>query len=159
MKDRPCNVEGLDTAAVSTGAPASPTLESSQYMVKPEGIFRNDTYRHVVSKKAFARIDDGIHHAIRRWINRRHSNKSNQWRYKKYFCRRGLRNWMFHAPIRNSKGEPLILMLFCMADVRIKRHLKVRGAATPYDPDCREYFEHRKRRRAVTNDRANTYGF
>jgi len=140
---------------------SNPTAKTENLIWQLNPVLRGwaNYYRHVVSKKAFARIDDGIHHAIRRWINRRHSNKSNQWRYKKYFCRRGLRNWMFHAPIRNSKGEPLILMLFCMADVRIKRHLKVRGAATPYDPDCREYFEHRKRRRAVTNDRANTYGF
>jgi len=64
-----------------------------------------------------------------------------------------------YAPIREDPGKPSKVTLFCMGNVRIKRHVKVKGAATPYDPGFREYLERRKRRGGLTDGRVINHGF
>ena len=41
------------------------------------------------------------------------------------------------------RGERRTVRLFYASDVRIKRHVKVRGQANPYDPAWELYFERR----------------
>jgi len=43
----------------------------------------------------------------------------------------------------NSHGEQQRLFLFKTADLPIKRHAKVTGTATPYDPAWSDYFKRR----------------
>ncbi len=103
-------------------------------------------YRHVVSKRIFSYIDHCINHAIIRWINRRHPNKSAQWKRKKYFRSHGHDNWIFFAKIRNKEGEWINLNLFKASSVKIERHIKIKCEATPFDPNYKDYFEKRKTR-------------
>jgi RNA-directed DNA polymerase len=104
-------------------------------------------YRHVVAKATFAKIDKDIFLSLRRWIKRRHPKKGSRWRQAKYYCRDGLRNWEFFANVRNRFGTVTQLRLLKMADLPIRRHLKIRAEATPYDPAYREYFERRTQAR------------
>jgi len=39
-----------------------------------------------------------------------------------------------------------------MTDLPIKRHLKIRATATPYDPAYQEYFEKRSQSRKMNTD-------
>jgi RNA-directed DNA polymerase len=101
---------------------------------------------HVVAKDTFSYVDYFIKKAILQWIKRRHPNKSAQWMRKKYFRSQGLRNWIFSAPVVNEKGKTNFLDLISMAHIPIRRHVKIRAEATPYDPEFTEYFLKRNMR-------------
>lgn len=101
-------------------------------------------YRHVVSKKVFSHIDCQIYLMLSRWSNRRHPNKSKGWIYRKYFRSEKLKNWIFTARVRNKQGKAENLDLFEASRVRIKRHIKIRAKATPYDPTFKDYFDKRE---------------
>ena len=74
-------------------------------------------------------------------------NKSTQWKRKRYFRNRGLRNWIFFATVRDKQGNATPLDLFRASDVAITRHVKIRAEANPYDPAFKDYFEARVRLR------------
>lgn len=98
-------------------------------------------FRHAVSKKTFAYVDNCIFQALWKWIKRRHPNKGANWIRKKYFRNHGLKNWIFFAKTQDKDGNVSMLDLFKAAGVSIKRHIKIKGAATPYDPAFKDYFE------------------
>lgn len=100
-------------------------------------------YKHVVAKHTFSVVDNSIYLALRQWMHRRHQKKGRAWLQKKYFRTEELRNWVFTTKIRNKDGRTVNFDLFKMTSIPIKRHIKVKNAATPYDP---EYFEYFKRR-------------
>jgi RNA-directed DNA polymerase len=99
-------------------------------------------HQHVVSSKTFSRIDRFVFQALWRWACRRHPQKSAKWTRHKYFGTLGQRTWTFQGEI-GVRGEHRIVRLFYASDTRIKRHVKVRGKANPYDPAWEPYFEHR----------------
>jgi RNA-directed DNA polymerase len=109
-------------------------------------------YRHAVSKKAFYHVDKCIFEALQLWIRRRHPTKNAGWRRKKYFRSHGFRNWIFFARSHDKKGNIVMLNLFEAAKVTIKRHVKIRGEATPYDPAFKDYFERRKKANTKWSD-------
>ncbi len=108
-------------------------------------------YRHVVAKKTFANVDNSIYLALSRWMKRRHPKKSWAWRWKKYFRSQGFRTWIFSAKYRDKTGKVTDFDLFKAAYLPIKRHIKVRMDATPYDPAFNEYFENRQRRKRYSS--------
>jgi RNA-directed DNA polymerase len=95
-------------------------------------------HQHAVSKAVFAKVDTAIFQALWRWAVRRHPNKGKRWIKQKYFKAIGTRHWVFHGSY-NGKNW----FLSRAADVPIRRHIKVRGTANPYDPNCELYFEQR----------------
>ncbi|MBF0474739.1 MAG: group II intron reverse transcriptase/maturase [Deltaproteobacteria bacterium] len=113
-------------------------------------------YRHVVAKKTFSSVDDIIFKALWRWARRRHPNKSAGWRRNKYFRRQGLQNWIFFARTQDRNNEPELLDLFKASSVAIKRHIKIKGDATPYDPAFKDYFIMRKQRNTLSGMRKST---
>lgn len=110
-------------------------------------------YRHIVAKKTFAYVDYHIFRSIIKWIKRRHPNKSAKWHRKRYFRREGFRNWIFHDKSRDKNGNEIFTDLFLASSIPIKRHLKIRGEATPYDQKFKEYFE--KRENLKKNNKLN----
>jgi RNA-directed DNA polymerase len=84
------------------------------------------------------------------WINRRHPNKSAQWKRQRYFRREGLRQWVFFAKIRDALKSVTYLDLLSVASVPIIRHIKIQAHATPYDPAFTEYFAQRAKSRKVS---------
>ncbi len=109
---------------------------------------------HVVAKRIFSYVDASILQAILRWVKRRHPKKSAKWTRKKYFRSQGLRNWIFSTTVVNEKGEHNFLDLLSMVHTPIRRHVKIRAEATPYDPQFAEYFLKRNKRpsRNTRND-------
>ena len=108
-------------------------------------------YRHEVSKKTFAYADSQVFLALIAWINRRHPEKSAQWKRQRYFRRKGLRQWVFFAKIRNALKSVTQIDLFSMASVPIVRHIKIQAHATPYDPAFTDYFARRASGRRVSS--------
>lgn len=100
-------------------------------------------YKHDVSKEIFSRIDHEIFLSLWNWAKRRHPKKSSEWIRNKYFKSTGNRNWVFQITIKDKDGEPKTLRLIKAADMKIKRHIKIKAQANPYDPDWEVYFENR----------------
>ena len=101
-------------------------------------------HRHVVSKRTFNRVDYDIFSSLWRWARRRHPKKNQRWIKKKYFARRGIRNWIFTGEMRDDQGQPLKMWLLSAIATPIRRHVKVRSDANPYDPAYETYFEKRE---------------
>lgn len=104
-------------------------------------------HRHVCAKRTFNLIDHRIFQALWQWAKRRHPRKSAGWRKKKYFRSHDFKNWVFSAKTKRKNVTAIQLDLFSASSVPIKRHIKIRAEATPYDPNYTEYFEQRQRYR------------
>ena len=87
----------------------------------------------VVSKKIFSGCDYTQFQQLRRWVKRRHPNKSANWRSNKYWHKEGNRKWVFAALTENRQGEKYLYKLRQHSETHIQRHVKVRGTASPYD--------------------------
>ena len=93
-------------------------------------------YQHVVAKKTFNTMDHEIWKVLWQWAKRRHSNKSNHWIKEKYFKSMNGRNWVFADKVETDN-------LYQLSDTKIRRHIKIRSEANPFDPQWETYFEER----------------
>jgi RNA-directed DNA polymerase len=100
-------------------------------------------YRNGAAKRTFDKLDYYVSRKLWRWITRRHPNKSQAWKRRKYFSASGDER-VFSVQVHSKKGESRVLKLYRMASTTIERHIKVRGTANPYDPRYTEYFEKRR---------------
>ncbi len=102
-------------------------------------------HRHVVASKAFQSVNKELWQTLWRWIKRRHPGKGTRWLKDKYFISEGSRNWVFAAKTGKTlnDGTPQWTRLFNTGDVSIKRHIKVKTVANPFDPRWEAYFEER----------------
>jgi RNA-directed DNA polymerase len=101
-------------------------------------------HRHVVSKRIFTRVDNEIFLSLRRWARRRHPKKNQCWIKKKYFEQHGTRNWVFTGETYDDQGQPFKTRLLAASNTPIRRHVKVRSDANPYDSAYETYFEKRE---------------
>lgn len=100
-------------------------------------------FRHVASSKVFTKIDYHLYHMLARWAYRRHPNKSKSWALRKYFKSHKGRNWVF-MDIMKRNGEEKKMSLYFASKTPIRRHIKIKGEAHPFDPAYKEYFKRRK---------------
>jgi RNA-directed DNA polymerase len=82
-------------------------------------------YCTVVAKATFRSCDNDLYYMTKAWAKRRHSNKNMHWIMNKYWGVNRGSGWSFETP----KG----LALAEHGKVKIQRHVKVRGSASPYD--------------------------
>ena len=61
----------------------------------------------------------------------------------KYFARTGEGRWTFQGTVTDKGGGKHPVSLMAAQAVRIRRHVKVRGDANPYDRSWELYFEER----------------
>ncbi len=100
-------------------------------------------HRHVVSKRTFRAVDDAIFRVLWWWAKRRHPNKSRAWVRAKYFRTQADNHWVFSGEVLATGGQAESVWLFSAAKLPIRRHVKVREHANPYDPAWEQYFEER----------------
>ena len=81
-------------------------------------------YRTVISKDIFAQCDSRMYSILRAWAKRRHPNKDRHWVVAKYWKTTGNRHWVFGGATATLRAHQ---------DTRIKRHVKVKETASPYD--------------------------
>jgi RNA-directed DNA polymerase len=108
-------------------------------------------HRHIVAKNAFTRTDNIIWRALWNWARRRHPNKNRHWIFSRYFHPYGNRNGVFSCQMVQKDGSKERLCLKGAAEVYIRRHVKIRGPATPFDPSYEEYFEKRDAMKMADN--------
>jgi RNA-directed DNA polymerase len=102
-------------------------------------------HRHTVATQAFARVDFEIWRRLWFWGRRRHPGKRRRWVKDRYWHHLGHRTWTFAADTgeRTSEGKPIWLRLVYASDTGIRRHVKIKAEANPFDPRWRNYFEER----------------
>jgi RNA-directed DNA polymerase len=101
-------------------------------------------YRHGASKHAFHWADHQVNAKLRRWAKRRHPTKTAAWLRSRYFDAK----WNFvdgRTRLARHDGVP------------ITRHVKVQGKRSPLNPDDRDYWELRRRRRFVDISRSPSH--
>ena len=112
-------------------------------------------YRSSVSSKVFSMIDRCIFQALMRMLCKRHARHGKQWIVKKYFTTVRGNRWRFHCMTKDKEGKQKPLYLKNASDTKIRRHVKIKSAATPFDPLYREYFEQREQQRRRRNTISN----
>jgi RNA-directed DNA polymerase len=101
-------------------------------------------YKGAVSSKIFASIDSTTFLALKQWCLKRHARKGKAWIFRKYFTTLGGDNWRFHCLIKGKDGNKKPLYLKRASDTLIRRHIKVKAEANPFDPRFTDYFKERK---------------
>lgn len=101
-------------------------------------------FRIGVSKRAFKSIDNWMFMRSVHYVNHAHPNKGWQWRQSKY--------WGTLNPKRDDRwvfGDKLSgIYLLKMSWIPIERHVLVKGAASPDDPELKGYWRKRQMRDA-----------
>ncbi len=118
--------------------------ENLIYLLNPKIRGWANYFRGSVSSKAYSYVDEMIYRMLKAWMLRRHPNKSKSWINRKYFKRRGFSNWNFYAKVKDKKGDQTPLYLYKAVETPIRRHIKIRAAAHPYNPEFNEYFKFRE---------------
>ena len=89
----------------------------------------------MVSKRVFSRVDYSIFYKSVAMGTAKASGKISHWLKKKYFEQHGTSDWCFFGETCDDEGQPQNVRLYCTPVARsIKRHVKVKGEANPYDP-------------------------
>jgi RNA-directed DNA polymerase len=101
-------------------------------------------HRHTMNKSTFARVDHELFSSLWRWARRRHPGKTARWRKRKYFAQHSGQDWSFFGEMWDDDGQPSKIWLLRASSTSIKRHIKVRADANPYDPAYETYFEQRE---------------
>lgn len=96
-------------------------------------------HRASAAKRTFGHVENVIWRALWNWASRRHPAKNKRWIFNRYFHLIENRKGCFSCKLEN--GE--VLKLVDAKKTVIKRHVKIRKAATPFDPAFESYFEHR----------------
>ena len=102
-------------------------------------------HRHITAAQAFRKAEMVIWQRLWYWAKRRHPEKSVVWIAKRYWHRLGRTRRTFAADSgeRTPDGKPRLFQLVDSTETRIRRHVKVKSEANPFDPRWREYFEDR----------------
>jgi len=101
-------------------------------------------HRHVVSSRAFRKVDYAIFTSLWQWARRKHPTKSARWIQQKYWGHHRGWNWCFFGVTQAVGGKPSVIWLQHARQTPIRRHIKVRSEANPYDPLWKEYFVRRR---------------
>lgn len=109
-------------------------------------------YRCLVSTRAFRALDSQLFRSLWRWACRRHPDKRSRWLKSKYFRSIGAR-WVFSAKVPSIDRQRLLfpeqaayLALLSAGSSPIRRHVKIRADANPFDPRYDGYLKRRARR-------------
>jgi RNA-directed DNA polymerase len=106
-------------------------------------------HRHICAKETFSSVDNRIWLRLWRWAKRRHPTKSSSWVRDRYFHCVGSESWVFgtYRDDPTCKTGKRFLRLSKASKTPIKRHIKIKGDANPYDPRWETYFEARLARK------------
>jgi RNA-directed DNA polymerase len=97
-------------------------------------------YRHAVAKRAFANLDHHVWRVTYKWAKRRHLRKNRRWVVNRYYGVDQGRGWdLWDGRNRLPRHN----------ETPVSRFVKVRGKASPFNPNLRGYWEDRRQRRLV----------
>jgi len=101
-------------------------------------------HRHVVANGTFKKAEWVLWHCLWRWARHRHSGKGSQWMTQRYWHTIGGKKvFAVDTGKRTPSGQIIWLRLVSPLNTSIRRHVKIRGQANPFDPRWRAYFKDR----------------
>jgi len=102
-------------------------------------------HRHIAAKRTFKKVQWALGSCLWQWAKRRHPGKSAKWIASRYWHQLGDRQ-VFAADTgkRATDGSILWWRFILPTDISIRRHVKVKAAANPFDPQWYDYFEERR---------------
>ena len=112
-------------------------------------------HRHIEAGSAYRKVRMALWYSLWRWATRRHPKKSSSWKLHRYWDCFEQRKWYF-AALANShaqRSRPYVVRLVDPTDIAIRRYVKVKSDANPFDSLWRGYFESRKRFRGANRHR------
>lgn len=101
-------------------------------------------YKVGTAKKALSKMSHEIWKAVWNWSFRRHPKKGKPWVKNRYFRKIKGRDWCFATTIQDRRGQPKALTLHEVSLTPIRRHIQVRGTASPDDPNQTAYWRQRQ---------------
>ena len=122
------------------GSPVSAVLRALNPVIRGWANY----FRISIASKVFSALDNWMFLKAVRWVNRTHPHKPNAWRRDRYWGRLNPHRsdqWVF-----GNKAIGAYLLKFKW--FTIKRHVIVRGTASPDDPALRAYWAERSRTKA-----------
>jgi RNA-directed DNA polymerase len=131
---------------VRTTIKDNPALTSGKLIQKLNPMIRGwaSYHRGVCSTENYRQTDYQIFKALWSWARRRHpKNKNAQWVRKKYFRTYGRRTWTFSGEVTGRDGKEKTVHLLYTSNTLIRRHVKIKARANPFDPEWEAYFEKR----------------
>ena len=96
-------------------------------------------YKHVVSSRIFSKLDSFNYWRSRRWMNKTHPNKNDDWKKNRYH-----QVQVKAEEIKRFGNAETGQYLFRLTDLRIDRHILIRHGASPDDPELRNYWKKRR---------------
>jgi RNA-directed DNA polymerase len=90
-------------------------------------------------------VDDQIYRYLWDWALKRHQDKGKIWLARKYW-HSGPKAWVFAAVEKTPDGKRRVELIRA-AHIHIKRHVKVKSEANPFDPKDDKYFARRRANR------------
>jgi RNA-directed DNA polymerase len=136
IKEHLCKIKNIIKANVATST--SSLINKLNPIIRGWGYY----YRFVVSKRVFSYVDHHIWLKLWHWAKRRHPQKGRRWIKDKYFQSVGTRHWVF----REKQDS---IALFRLSSIPIRRYIKIKAEANPYDVLWKTYFEQRLLRRSL----------
>lgn len=94
-------------------------------------------HRSSVASRTFGYVDAYVFRTLFRWGERRHPEKGRRWVAERYWHPKNGKKWVFHTEEKT---------LFCIENVKIKRHVMVRNRTNPYI-DTAHYLERQRSRK------------
>jgi RNA-directed DNA polymerase len=112
-------------------------------------------HRHIDAGSAYRKVRMALWYSLWRWATRRHPKKSSSWILHRYWDCFGQRKWYFAVTGEFSRAtsRSYVVRLVDPTDIAIRRYVKVKSDANPFDPLWRGYFESRKRFRGAKRHR------
>ena len=99
-------------------------------------------HKGTVAKQTFSKVDHLIYWRLTRWGLRRHPRKSGKWVYAHYWKQCGSRRLFAGLQDDPFGGDERIpLPLYSLADMKIVRHVKVKGDYNPFHSEWVAYGE------------------
>ena len=100
-------------------------------------------------------VDSVLFEGLIRWVRSRHPSKRMKWLVRRYFRFEPSRPWVFWARRPSRQGSLFpelsgdVLRLMRASSVSIRRHVKIRAEANPFDPQWDRYFRRRSGSKAI----------
>ena len=112
-------------------------------------------HRHIEAGSAYRKVRMALWYSLWRWATRRHPKKSSSWKLHRYWDCFEQRKWYFAALASShaQRSRPYVVRLVDPTDIAIRRYVKVKSDANPFDSLWRGYFESRKRFRGANRHR------
>lgn len=97
----------------------------------------------MVSKYTFWTLGSYVFDRLIAWAKAEHPDKKINWILKRHFSI-GKRKWDFSGIETGKGGKKRVIQLFSIGMIHIRRHVKVRADANPFDKEYEQYFAVRR---------------